>query len=159
MLEFSPFKEIELQESADLGQGPVGAGQQLQVGEEQVDGECDPDLAEDGVSGNAQESLDLEVLLDPFEKQLDLPSLVIDLCDRRCRQGKVVGEKDIVLLSFWIPITDAPQLLPMFLSGGTIQEDGLVTGQPFGLENGAAFEHAERDVSFEAGHEGDLLFF
>ena len=39
------------------------------------------------------ESLDLQVLLDPFEEQFHLPSALVQLCDLQCAQLKRVGEK------------------------------------------------------------------
>jgi len=34
------------------------------------------------------------MLLDPLEKEFDLPAAFVELCDRECRQRKVVGQKD-----------------------------------------------------------------
>jgi hypothetical protein len=32
------------------------------------------------------------MLFDPFEKQFDLPTLAVDLCNYRCGQVKLVGQ-------------------------------------------------------------------
>jgi hypothetical protein len=36
-------------------------------------------------------NLDAQMLLDPFEEQLDLPAALVDLSDHKCRKGEVVG--------------------------------------------------------------------
>lgn len=41
----------------------------------------DPYLGQDGIAGRAQERFDLQVLVDPLEKELDLPTLFVNLCD------------------------------------------------------------------------------
>ena len=44
-------------------------------GNEDVDRHGDPDLRFDGVFGGAEERLDAQVLLDPFEEQFHLPAV------------------------------------------------------------------------------------
>ena len=46
-------------------------------GHEHIDRDRDPDLSPQGVLGSAVEILDAQVLLDPFEEQLDLPTAAI----------------------------------------------------------------------------------
>jgi len=36
------------------------------------------------------------MLLDPFEEKFHLPAAVVQLGDRQCRQGEVVGQEDVV---------------------------------------------------------------
>ena len=48
----------------------------------------------DRVLGGAEESFDTQMLLDPLEEQLDLPTTAVELSNGQSRQGKVVGEKD-----------------------------------------------------------------
>ena len=52
-----------------------------QDGDEDVDGDGDPDLGLHGVGRSAIEGLDPQMLLDPFEEQLDLPATTVKLCD------------------------------------------------------------------------------
>ena len=40
--------------------------------------------------------LDLQVLLDPFEEQLNAPSVTIKPRNHRCRRVQIVGQKDIL---------------------------------------------------------------
>ena len=65
----------------------------LDDGDQDIDRDGDPDLGFDSILGGAIESLDSEVLLDPFEKQFHLPSAAIQIGDRYGRQGKVVCQK------------------------------------------------------------------
>jgi hypothetical protein len=51
------------------------------------------------------------VLLDPFEEQLDLPAVSIQVGYRLCRNGKVVGQEVECLASGRIVIFDATQRL------------------------------------------------
>jgi len=59
----------------------------------------DPDLRLDRVLVGAIKRLDAQVLLDPFEKQLDLPALAIQICDQLGFEGEVVGQKCDALAS------------------------------------------------------------
>ena len=56
--------------------------------------ECDIDLDFDGVFVAPHEAFDLEVLLDPFEQQLDLPAFFVKGGDLAGRAGQVIGDQD-----------------------------------------------------------------
>ena len=62
-------------------------------GNQHVGAHRNPDLRLHGVLAGAQESLDAQMLLDPFEEQLDLPALAVQLRDQLGLEGKVVGQK------------------------------------------------------------------
>ena len=53
----------------------------------------DPDLRLDRVLAGTQQWLDAQVLLEPLEKQFDLPALAVQLADELGLQGEVVGQK------------------------------------------------------------------
>jgi hypothetical protein len=55
------------------------------------------------------------MLLDPLEEPLDLPSILVDLGDRKGRQGEMVGQKDEPPVQFGAIESDAPQLLRVTL--------------------------------------------
>jgi len=63
-------------------------------GDQHIGAHRDPDLRLHGVLAGAQKRLDAQVLLDPFEEQLDLPTAAAQLSDRQRRQGEVVCQKD-----------------------------------------------------------------
>jgi len=75
----------------------------------------DPDLRLDGVLGGSEERLDPKMLFDPFEKQLDLPALLVKQGDAFRGKGKIVGEKHQVLFSLGIEEPDAPQMSGILL--------------------------------------------
>jgi hypothetical protein len=67
-------------------------------------------LRHHGVLCVAQKRFDLEILFDPFEEQLDLPSLLINVGDRFCRPAKLVANEEIVFACFRIAVADAAEL-------------------------------------------------
>lgn len=62
-------------------------------GDQHVGADCDPDLRLDRVLVGAIKRLDAQMLLDPFEKQFDLPTLAIQVRNQRGFEGEVVGQK------------------------------------------------------------------
>ena len=62
------------------------------VRNQQVIDHRDPYLREYGILGSAEERLDLEMLLDPFEEELDLPAVFVDEGDIESGKLEVVGE-------------------------------------------------------------------
>ena len=68
-------------------------------GDQHVSADRDPDLRLDRVLVGAIKRLDSQVLLDPFEKQFDLPTLAVQVRDQRGFEGEVVGQKRDALAS------------------------------------------------------------
>ena len=65
----------------------------LNDGNQHVSAGSDPDLRLHGVLARTQKSFDAQVLLYPFEEQLHLPSLPIQIGNQLGFQGEIVGEK------------------------------------------------------------------
>ena len=61
--------------------------------DQHVSADRDPDLRFDRVLVGAIKRLDAKVLLDPFEKQFDLPALAVQVCNQLGFEGEVVGQK------------------------------------------------------------------
>ena len=61
--------------------------------DQHVGADRDPDLRFDRVLVGAIKRLDTQVLLDPFEEQLDLPALAVQVCNQLRFEGEVVGQK------------------------------------------------------------------
>ncbi len=100
---------------------------------EHIDGYGDPYLGFHGVLGGAIESLDTEVLLDPFEEQLDLPPALVQLCDGRGGRHEVVGQEDQAFVCFRVVELDTSDLFRVLLSGIEAGEEaGLVADQTTG---------------------------
>src|SRR3546814_6086090 len=79
------------------------------------------------MSRRAEERLDAQVLLDPFEEQLDLPALAIQGADRRGGQGELIGEQHDGLAGVRVAQTQSPQhggiASPCHIAR---QDDGLI---------------------------------
>ena len=70
------------------------------------------------------------MLLDPFEKQLDLPPAAIKLGDGECWQGEIVGEEHQPLAGCGVFELDATQRRVEVLTGVEAGEhDGLIANQ------------------------------
>ena len=66
-------------------------------GNQHVSADRDPDLRFDRVLVGAIKRLDAQVLLDPFEKQFDLPALAVQVCNQFGVEGEVVGQNSYSL--------------------------------------------------------------
>ena len=76
--------------------------------DQHVSADCNPDLRLDRVLVGAIKRLDAQMLLDPFEKQLDLPALAVKICNQLGFEGEVVGQKSYSLSSV-VPYHHASQ--------------------------------------------------
>jgi len=66
-------------------------------GDQHVSADRDPDLRLDRVLVGAIKRLDAQVLLDPFEKQFDLPALAVQVCNQLGLESEIVGQKSYSL--------------------------------------------------------------
>ena len=131
----------------------------LNDGNEHVGGHGAPDLRLDCVLAVAQKLLDAQVLLDPFEEQLDLPAAFVQSGNGQGRQACVVGQEDKRLLGFGVFEADMVQVLRVGLGSIVpVQRNGLIA------DDAAAPVHFGRvhapgvHIAFGAGHkEGTRL--
>lgn len=124
------LKSVDAQYLEDPGKTLVDLEGLFENGHKQVGAHGDPDLCLDGVVAGAEEGLDAQVLLDPFEEQLDLPSALVNACHSQCWQGEVVREKDQILAGFGIEEADLSQWGGVFeLGAPSAQTDGLVAAK------------------------------
>src|ERR1039457_937099 len=128
--------------SAESVEGGFQGEALLDDGDQDVDGDRDPDLRLHRVVGRAVELFDPKMLLDPFEEQFDLPAALVESADRCGRQGELVGEKYQRLSRLGVLEPDAAQMNRIVLAGSVaIQRDGLVgnnAGRPIGRRGGDA---------------------
>jgi hypothetical protein len=68
----------------------------------------DPGLTLDRILGNAKEGFDSQVLFDPFEKQLHLPSRPVEIGDGLCGDQKVVGQEIEGFVDLGVVVFDPP---------------------------------------------------
>ena len=78
-------------------------------GNQDVNGHSNPNLGLHTVGRGAEETLDAQMLLDPFEEQLDLPSLFVERRDCESGEQEIVGQKDEAVIDFVGMITDPSQ--------------------------------------------------
>src|SRR6266498_641628 len=96
---FQPLPEVAIAEQmhADecdqVRQRPIPPAAELQKLQDENGDERRPDLGTDSVGGGTDEGLDVQVLLDGFEKRFDLPSIAVDLGDGGSGQTEVVREE------------------------------------------------------------------
>ena len=81
-----------------------------------VGGHGAPDLRLHRVLARAQEFLDSQMLLDPFEEQLHLPSIFVERGDLQGRERHVVGQEDKRLARLRVFETDTSQVLGIVAS-------------------------------------------
>src|SRR5258708_13744653 len=81
----------------------------LDDGDQNIGGDSDPDLRLNAILGSPVEGFDPQMLLDPFEKELDLPAAAVQFGDRKRGQGEIVGQEDEGLGGFGILKTETAQ--------------------------------------------------
>jgi len=111
----------------DFKNGPANFEVVLDDSNEAVGDDGHVYLYADCIFGFSPETLNLEMLLDPFEKQLHLPSIFIEQCDVLCAEVEVVRIIDEASMKLWRIIDDSSDstwiLLLILLLG---EADGLV---------------------------------
>src|SRR6267154_862333 len=114
----------------------------LDDGDQNIGGDGDPDLRLNAILGSPVEGFDPQMLLDPFEKQLDLPAAAVQFGDRKRGQDEIVGQEDEGLGGFGILKTDAAQRgLEALVRVEAREDDTLVADQA-----GLAFKVEEATI-------------
>ena len=132
LLDGLSLEDVDLQ---DLQQGVKTAGEVEPLfhdGHEQIDAHVHPDLGFDGIGRRSIEGFDSQVLFDPSEEQLDLPTQLEDVRHGLGRDREDVGQKHEALLRFGLHIGNPSQGLRIGLSGAGAREyDGLIGSDGF----------------------------
>ncbi len=110
-------KEIHPKQSYQIRKRPAEFGPKLEKPEDQHANQCCPNLNLDGIGTGSDKGLDLEVLLQMFEEDFNLPTIFVDGGDRAGSQVKVVRQKDQDLSRFRILDFDPSQRVRAFLNG------------------------------------------
>src|ERR1700722_11376115 len=86
-------------------------------GDQNIHRHRDPDLRLHRVFRRAIEPLDPQVLFDPLEEKLHLPTARVEVANRWRRQGGLIGEEHQRFASLGVPETDAPRMVstPTFI--------------------------------------------
>ena len=103
----------------------------------------------DCILGGAIETLDTQMLFDPFEEQLDLPATTIKIGNGQCGQIEIVGQKNQMPVVHGIVELDAAQVLRVILASfGCGQHNGLIAAQAGTLVHGARANAAKEQIGF-----------
>ena len=76
-------------------------------GDQEVNAGGDPQLRLDGVLRRAQKRLDPQVLFDPFEKQFDFPSILVEAGNLKRSKFIIVCKKNKSLSGCFINVLDS----------------------------------------------------
>jgi hypothetical protein len=74
--------------------------------QEQVNTQCDPDLSQHCILASTDERFHLQILFDPFKKQLHLPAGLVDIGNSLGSQLEIIGQKNVVSAGLRISVTD-----------------------------------------------------
>ena len=116
----------------------------LDDGNEHVGRHGAPDLRLDCVLAGAQKTLDAQVLLDPLEEQLHLPSVLVQGGNSQCRQACVVGQKYQRLARFWVFESNTAQVFGIVLGDVEAVECNALIADHAGISIGRRRIHAPR---------------
>ena len=126
----------------------------LDDGNQHVSRHGAPNLRLDGILAVAQELLDSQVLLDPFEEQFDLPAVLVECCDGQRGQDKVVGQEYERLATLDILESNAPQVFGVMLRGvKPVEQDRLIANNSGRSIDGCRINSPSIHIGFGAGHE------
>src|ERR1019366_3068080 len=126
----------------------------LDYSDQNVGGDGDPDLRLDAILGSSVEGFDPQMLLDPFEKELDLPAAAVQFGDRKRGQDEVVGQEDKGLGGFGILKADAAQWrLKALVRVEAREDDTLVADQTSLAIDRMRVAALHLEVRLTTGHE------
>ena len=78
-------------QAGELQESPAHLALEFEPDQEQVSDQSGPDLDEHGILGGAVKGLDLQVLLDPLEKEFNLPAAAVKFGYLHGGQVQAVG--------------------------------------------------------------------
>jgi len=151
-------KEVHAQHGGQDRQGPGGFGKVMEpLQQEHGDQGC-PNLDAQGVFADAHETFNLEVLLEGFEEEFDLPAGTIDFGQRCSAKVQMVGQQDDRALVFFVPHHDASQGMRAFGWGVDAGKPDDFVGQDVAvLRDRPPLDDLVDGVFFHAGDEEDSL--
>ena len=116
-----------------------------------VHADGDPDLRSHGVLRGAVKTFDSQMLLDPFEEQLDLPSAFVQRADCQRRQRELIGQEHQYFACLGVAEADAPKVGGVTFGGVVaVERDGLVADQSGAAIHWRRVHTASSEVSLGA---------
>jgi len=98
------FQEHGLGQTGKFQKSPAGLGLELDPHQQQVSDQGGPDLDQHRILGGSVKGLNFQVLLDPLEKEFNLPAAAVKFGHLQGGQVQAVGQKDIFLAVLRVPI-------------------------------------------------------
>jgi hypothetical protein len=132
--------------------GKTQLGLEFQEGKKEVNAQSDPDLSKYRVMRCAKERFDFQVLLDPFEKEFDLPAFLVEISDGLGIQVIGIGDITVLLAGFRIDVTDDTQRL-----WDVTEQNGAINGNAFCLATGTLAQVLDLGIAFETSDEIDAV--
>jgi len=100
-------------------------------GNQHVGADSRPDLGLHSVFACAEKVLDAQVLLDPFEKEFDLPAVFVEGCDGGGRQNGVVGQEEQRFFGVGVHKPNTPNVFGIVLDGiEALERNALIGDHP-----------------------------
>ena len=106
-----------MDQTADLLQALADTTLEFQERQDQINTQSYHHLCHHCIVRIAQKGFDFQVLLDPFEEQLHLPALFVNLSDGLGGPVKMVGGEDIMLATFRVSIPHPPDRAQIIFTG------------------------------------------
>lgn len=123
----------------------------------EIDADGDPNLRLDGIDGVPEKMFDRQVLLDPFEKGFDRPSVAVNLGNGQGRQIESIGQEHKELVGFGVSVGDATQAIGIGkLRLGRGKQDALVAAQASRFVDLAPGAPGVTHIVLGPDNEGDL---
>jgi len=147
-------KEVQAQEGHQIRKAPSQTAAHLEILQDQDSDECCPNLDVHRIGAGSHEGFDFQVLLEGFEEEFDLPTLLVDGGDSAGGLLHVVCQQDDLALAHRIPDDHPPQEaeLPFFGSAAgqvdhLVGEDIAFGGGEhcFGCRGGIALETRDKE--------------
>ena len=121
-------------------------------GKQQVVTHGNPDLCEDCVLCCPKERLDVEMLLDPFEEQLNLPALTVKFRYCYCLKSEIISQESVYIVGVEVLVDYHPHHVWIVLGHNRPSEpDALVTDKACMLVNYPFLNDLEAHVVFCPG--------
>jgi len=146
--QISSDKEIELQQAQYPLQRTAQLGLEIQERNQQIHAQGNPELSEHCVGRSTQKRLDLQVLLDPFEKLFDLPAFFVNICDLLSLKVMRIGDKLILDTAFLVGVVDLAKALL-----NSLEPDELILSDTRAFSSGPLLQVLDLGIAFQPGNE------
>ena len=146
--QISSGKEIKLQQAQYLLQRTAQLGLEIEERYQQIHAQGNPELSEHRVGRSTQKRLDLQVLLDPFEKLFDLPAFFVNICDLLSLKVMRIGDKLILDTAFQVGVVDLAKALL-----NSLEPDELILADSRAFSSGPLLQVLDLGIAFQPGDE------